>query len=309
MAKDLAEFTKAFATIKGDVTAGMEQIKKNAAAIAQTSGVMHEGVKEVGLRVQKLKDMGETGASVNDFMSDPEVKSMMGSVNAYMKQIEAECNRIGALHAGSFKKTIATFWDTKKSLEAEIAARKKAVSTKLGTGNKSLPDLEKLLAEMNKYKDAQFASFEVFTPETAAEHRSELDKWIKDEMSKTKAAALSAFQKEMDEQALNVRVLNGNVGKAKTTLAEVLKDCAAGEKAHKAKQLKPLMDAKLAAAEGVKELSDMAGKYERAQQDQWIMSKLRTSKDKGAIESGMKSVIESRNAAKAALNKLAALKL
>lgn len=309
MAKTYEEFKKTFADVQKQVSDGQTEIKKNANAISQTSGVMHEGVKEIGLRIQQLKNAGEKGSSVNDFMFDGQVKSMMNSVNGYMKQIEAECKRIGALHTGSFAKTKSLFWDTKKALTAEIASRKKQISTKLGTGNKSLPDMEKLLAEMNKYTDSGFATFDAFSPETADEHKRSLDGWIKEEVGKTREAALSAFQKEMDEQACNTRVLNGNVGRAKQMLADVQAQYAAGEKAFKAKNLKGLMDAKLAIVKENKEIADMAAKYDRAKTDQWIMSKINTSKDKGAILAGMKSITDMRDQAKAAVNKLAAMKL
>ncbi len=309
MAKSLEEFKKSFADVKAQVTAAQEEIKKNANAISQTSGVMHEGVKEVGLRIQELKNAGDKGASVADFMWDPQVKSMMDSVNKYMKQIEGECTRMAGLHTGSFKKTKDLFWDTKKALKADIDARKKAVSTKLGTGNKSLPDLEKLLADMNGFTDGAFTTFDAFEPETAAEHKRQLDEWLKEEVGKTKEAALSAFQKQMDEQALNTRVLNGNVSKAKTLLASVLAECKKGEEAHKAKKTPALMTAKLEAEKHNKALKELADKYERAQQDQWIMSNARASKDSGAIMAGMKSIVDTRNQGKAAFLKLAALKL
>lgn len=309
MAKQYEEYKKSYADIQKQVTDAQTEIKKNANAISQTSGVMHEGVKEIGLRVQELKNAGDKGSSINDFMFDNEVKSMMNSVNAYMKQIETECKRIGALQTGSFAKTKSLFWETKKGLTDEIASRKKQVSTKIGTGNKSLPDMERLLADMNKYKDAGFATLDAFLPETAAEHKQQLDNWLKDTLGKTKEATLSAFQKEMDEQACNTRVLNANVGRAKTMLTNVQAQAAAGEKAHKAKLLKPLMDAKLAIVKHNKDLAEMAAKYDRAKTDQWVMSKINSSKDKSAILAGMKSITDMRDTSKTAVNKLAALKL
>ncbi|CAG0981823.1 hypothetical protein PHYC_01807 [Phycisphaerales bacterium] len=309
MAKSLEEFKKSFAEIQKAIGTAQEEVKKNANAISQTSGVMHEGVKEIGLRIQQLKDAGDKGGSVNDFMWDGQVKNMMNSVNQYMKQIENECNRMAGLHKGSFATTKKSFWDTKTALKADIDSRKKQVSTKVGLGNKSLPDLEKLLAEMNKYTDSGFATFDAFEPETAAEHKRALDGWLKEEVGKTKDATLSAFQKQMDEQALNTRVLNGNLGKCKTYLASVLAECAKGEKAYKEKKAPVLMTAKLEAEKHFKGLREIADKYERAQQDQWVMANANSSKDKSTILAGMKAAVDTRNQAKAAFGKLAALKL
>lgn len=309
MAKSLEEFKKSFDEVKKGVTSAMEDIKKNANALSQTSGVMHEGVKEIGMRIQKLKDAGDKGSSVADFMWDNEVKTMMNSVNSYMTQLTAECNRLAGLHKGAFATTKTKFWDTKKALVADIADRKKKVSTKVGLGNKSLPDLEKLLVEMNKYTDGAFITFDSFTPETAAEHKSQLDLWLKEEVGKTKDATLTAFQKQMDEQALNTRVLNGNVGKARTMLAAVQAELAKGEKAFKAKKLPDLMTAKLNAEKQNKALGVMADMYERAQGDQWIMSNANASKDKATILAGMKAVIDMEVTSSTAFKKLAAMKL
>jgi hypothetical protein len=72
-------------------------------------------LKELGLRIQQLKSEGATGKALKEFASDPEVKKMVAS--------------------------------------DEIASRKKQVSTKIGTGNKSLADMQKLHAELAKYGD------------------------------------------------------------------------------------------------------------------------------------------------------------
>lgn len=309
MAKAYEDFKKSYGEVQAQVSAGMTEIKKNAGAIAQTSGVMSEGVKEIGLRIQELKDAGDKGGKIEDFLWDNDVKTMYASVNSYMKQIETECNRIAGLHAGSFAKTKTLFYSTKKALADEIAARKKQVSTKLGTGNKSLPDMEKLLADMVKYQDAGFSPFEVFAPETASEHKRQLENQIKSMMSQTKDATLSAFQKEMDEQACNTRVLNGNVGKAKQWLTAAQAQLAAGDKAFKAKQLKPLMDAKLAIVPPNKSLQELTAKYDRGMADDWIRSKVNSSKDKSTILAGMKSISDMADTSKKCVEKIAAMKL
>jgi len=309
MAKQYEEFKKTYIDIQKRVAKAQEEINKNANAIAQTSGVMLEGVKEIGLRVQKLKDLGNKGSTIDEFLFDNQVKTMKSSVDAYMKQIKTECDRIGSLHSGSFAATKKLFWETKNQLDAEIKGRKKQVSTKLGVGNKSLPDLLKLQADMNKYKDAAYAKFEVFEPETAKDHERQLDNRIKETLSKTREMTLSAFQKEMDEQACNIRVLGGNVNRAKRMLSAVQVQEAAGEKAFKAKNLKQLMDAKLAIVKESKELADMAAKYDRVKGDSWVMTKINSSKDKTSILGGMKSIGDMRDAAKRAVNKLAAMRL
>jgi hypothetical protein len=89
------------------------------------------------LRIQQLKSEGATGKALKEFASDPEVKKMVAS--------------------------------------DEIASRKKQVSTKIGTGNKSLADMQKLHAELAKYgDDHELMAVVGFLPEEIAGHRKQL---------------------------------------------------------------------------------------------------------------------------------------
>jgi hypothetical protein len=310
MAKEYENYKKSFDQIKKEILDIGAEIKKNANFVSQTSGIIKEGVKEIGLRVQELKDAGQTGTTIKDFENDATVKKMLSAIDGYMNGLEKELKRIAAVHNGESKKTRAAFWDLKKDLAAEIAKRKKAVSTKLGTGNKSLPNMEVLLKEMDKYKDsAAFVAVDAFMPEEIADHRKELKRDIEDQIKATKEAKLSAEQKMLDEQALNLRNLVKNVAQAKTLCETVLKLCADAQKALEERNQKALMTAKAEIPKPLKELGELAGIGERALKDSWIKSKIETSKDKSKILAGIKSIADHKDKAAAAVKKIANARL
>jgi hypothetical protein len=51
MAKEYEEFVKSFKQIQPRIDNVAAEIKKNANLVAQTSGIIQEGVKELGLRI------------------------------------------------------------------------------------------------------------------------------------------------------------------------------------------------------------------------------------------------------------------
>ena len=310
MAKQYEEFVKSFKQIQPRIDNVAAEIKKNANLVAQTSGIIQEGVKELGLRIQELKDSGQTGTSIKDFEGDPTVKKMLQSIDGFMGSLDKELKRISAVHDGESYKARTAFWDLKKSLAAEIAQRKKAVSTKVGVGNKSLPDMEKLLKEMDKYKDAApFVNVEVFTPEDIEQHRKELKFKIEDEIKSAKDVKLSAEQKMLDEQALNLRNLVHNVSRAKLLCEAILKLCGAAEKAIEERNQKALMTAKAELPKPLKELGELASIGERALKDSWIKSQIEKSKDKSKILEGIKAIAGYKQNASAAVTKIANVRL
>ena len=86
MAKEYEEFVKSFKQIQPKIDNVAAEIKKNANLVAQTSGIIQEGVKELGLRIQELKDSGQTGTSIKDFESDPTVKKMLAIDRRFHEQ-------------------------------------------------------------------------------------------------------------------------------------------------------------------------------------------------------------------------------
>jgi hypothetical protein len=309
MAATFEEFKKQYDSIKAKVVRYAAEIDKDQRFMGQTTGVVKEGVKEVGLRVQKLKGDGATGTTIDKFMFDPEVSKMVASIKQYMASIQKQVVLMTALKV-DIQKTVTEFQNLKVVVANEIAARKKQLSTKLGTGNKSLPDMEKLLAEMKQYTNASpFANVEVYVPEKYDDFSKEVSDAFTRECTQAKEVALSAFQEQMTEQALNTRVLNANVNKAKTWYDAIMKACAAGQKALASRNNKELMAAKAVVVKPNKDLSDMNNMYQNALKDDWLRSKVRVSKDKSTIENGIKLILDMKTKAGVEVTKIANARL
>jgi sRNA-binding carbon storage regulator CsrA len=309
MPKEYEKFKAEWAVVLKEINQGLDDMHKDAQIVAQTSGVMAEGAKEIGGRVQVLKAGGLQGTEIGAFMGDKDIKVMMQGQTDMMATLEKEIKRVEALHSGPWVKSKARFWILRKELEAEIAARKKQFSTKTGVGNKSLPDMVKLLAEIDKVKNAQFVTWDAFVPEDIAQHRKELNFKIKDEINKAKDVHLSEYQAMMQEQGLNVRVMRGNLGKAKTLYTSILAEVAKGETAPKDKKAAELLAAQQNAAKLNKDLVKIVDPYEKAPGDQWLRTQMAESKDKATIDTGIKSFIELKNRANTAVVKIAKAKV
>ncbi len=308
MAKQYEDFKKEFAGIEQAVSKCCDDIDKNERFLGQTAGIIEEGAKELGLRVQKMKDAGETGKTIKDFEHDAQVKKMLASLQAYLGGIQKELTHMTAVNAGPITMVKARFFALKKDLTAEIAARKKQMSTKAGIGNKSLPDMVKLLDRVTKYpEDKEFAKVEGFVLETFAEHQRQFDGYIQRAISQTKAAALSSFQEDMRLRGLNPRVLIGNVGKAKQLFVAVLKQCKDVEAASKRSDANAVVSAKAEIMKPMRDLSVLVDPYEKAKTDTWIRTFLATSKDKSKIEAGIEGLIKMKAQARAEVQKVAHL--
>lgn len=289
MAKEIEKFKAEWVVVKKEVTQGLEDIKANAQLVGQTTGIITEGTKEIGKRVQELKDAGRTGDDIKDFIDDPEVKTMMKGVTDFLLSLEKELKRVDTLHGGAWTKTKEKFWKLHKELDAEIKTRKKKVSTKLGVGNKSLPDMEKLLKEINKFKDKEFTTFDVFVPEEIAQHRKEVNFKLQDEIRKAKDVRLTEYQAMMMEQGLNTRHLKTNFGKAKKIFEAINQLYQTAEDAQRDRKATDLSDAQKEADKLYLQLAEMVDPYEKAPQDQWISAMIKKSKDRSTIENGIKA--------------------
>jgi hypothetical protein len=307
MPKEYEKFKAEWAVVLKDINQGLEDIRKDAQNVAHSSGVMAEGAKVIGARVHELKDGGMKGDDIKDFMADKEIKTMMDNMTEIMSNLDKELKRMEALHSGPWVKSKARFWDLRKGLVAEIADRKKKVSTKVGLGNKSLPDMEKLLVEIDKVKDHQFTTWDAFVPEDIAQHRKEMSFAIKDEIKKAKDVRLTEYQAMMQQQGLNTRVLNGNLAKANTLYQSILQEATKAETAAKEKKAGELKAAQQAADKLTKDLIKIVDPYEKAPSDSWLKTQIANSKDKSTIETGIKNFVEMKTRANTAVSKIAKL--
>lgn len=297
MADKYDELKKTYEAAKAIIEACYIEIKASERVVAQTAGVIQEGTKEIGLRVQKLKDQGAKGTELKDFMGDAEVKKMAASIEQFFGSLDKALQKVSATHKSAKTKGISVFKTARKDLEDEVKTRKKAISTKLGTGNKSLPDLEKLLATMNKYlDDASFMGVDIFVPEMIEQHRKEFAQAVKNEIAKSKDLKLSNEQQMLDEQALNERNLSKNIGLAKTALTTAQSAQQAAKAALAKKDSGTLKKQQEIVTKSLKQVQDIESIFTRAFKDEWIRSKIAASSIKGKIEATSKAATQVRQA-------------
>jgi hypothetical protein len=304
MPKEYEKFKAEWAIVSRDISQALVAIRNDAQVVAQTAGILAHGAKEIGARVHALKANGVHGTKIEDFMADPEIKVMMQGENDMLLVLEKELKHMAELHRGAWAQQKTRFWDLRTELAAEIASRKKQVSTKVKLGNKSLPDMVKLLAEIDAAKDGAFTTWDVFVPEEIAQHRKEIKFQIQDEIDKSKEQRLTEFQAMMQEQGLNVRVLRGNLNRAKGLYQTVLSEVAKAETALKGKKAADLKAAQLAARKANADLIKIVDPYAKAPGDDWLRARIAESKDKAAVQAGIKNFVEMKKQAGIALVKI-----
>ncbi len=96
---------------------------------------------------------------------------------------------------------------------------------------------------------SEFARVEGFVPEPYAQHGKDLARKLGDTVRMAKERRLSSEQKELDQQALNLRNLAKNVSIANKMRDDVLGLCAAVAKARQSGDHKGVVTAKAAIAQ------------------------------------------------------------
>jgi hypothetical protein len=307
MAKALADYRKELDEIKAAVKGFEEPMLKNNQFMGQSPGLIENGEKELGLRIQSLKAKGKQGTALADFLSDPEVKKLSESIEKHLVGLEAQAKKISELRLGPIAMAVKRFRALEKEVKDDVASRKKSVSTLLGTGNKSLPDLEKLATEIGTFgNEPSFDAINQFS--AAVDHRKASQERIKALIAGTKADVEEELEQEKDQQALNVRVLHGAATKAKTLYTKIGDEIKKGKAAMTAKKTTDLANAKVAMNKAYVELTTLAAPYERAQKDMGLMSDVAASKDKVKIEGEIKLIIGYKTKAQAEMKPVLAAK-
>lgn len=307
MAKELDKFKKEWAKVSKDIASANEEIKKNANAVAQASGVRNEGCLQLGLEIQRCKDNGMQGKTVYDFDSDNEVKACLKSINDYQAQLEKELKRMSGVVDKDFKKLKDSFWKLKSGLKEEIDKRDKKKNRKVAAvDSKSLPDLQKLYAEIDKATDREFAMVDVFVVEDIKSHDKELAGNLEDAVKQSKEQKLSKFQQQMMTQGLDERVMNKNLKSVINVHKVVIGHCMVCEEAIKARQNKFLMENKVLAAKEFKKLAELVDPYFKAEKDGFLKKKIQGASH---ITKGLAAMHKMHDEAKSELTKIANARL
>ncbi len=118
---------------------------------------------------------------------------------------------------------------------------------------------------------------------TAAQFDRQYAGLLAEELSKSKAVALSAQQEMLLKQSLSVRTLELNLSKARAAYAEVAKQAKLAQTAQKARDIQALARAKQAAEAGLAKTEAIVAPYEKAAKDAKLMDILQHSPDGGAV--------------------------
>ncbi len=230
--------------------------------------LLKEHGRAVGRRVHTLRENGAAGATLDDFKNDVEVKKLIAEADHYVHEISETNKRTIALETSDWKTLVATYKTLQTDLAAEIATRKKAVSTALGAGNKSLPDMVKLAAEVEKAK-IRVKKFNSYS--TSAKgmfnvslYREPFDETVKEELAKSKSQALSEEQAGIFESILADRNLRITLATAQSIARKVTQAVSDAQAAQLAKQAETLKTAQATATNELKRLDDIAAKHRKA---------------------------------------------
>ncbi len=264
MAVTLDDFKKRHADVMKKMGEEQDVVFAHTQYTGQTSGIIREGIKEWGLRVANLKKMGHPGTKVADFSTDaPAKKSLDGlkAAAAGLKQKNAEAKA----HEPETKKRLEAFRVLKRELNTEVNERKGQASTALGLGNKSLPEMKKLLASMVEYgNSAAFGKIEGWMIATY-DPEKHLEEELEEVLSKSGGEVAVELKNEMEGQAaLDLRLLYRGMTGAKKSFDELTKLCDAAEKAHKDGNRTQFEALRGQMAAPWKNLADTAAKYHSA---------------------------------------------
>src|SRR5207244_2136913 len=130
MPKSLEVFKKEFDAINKEFDVSDKETDDSGHLRGHHDAMIEQGARAVGDRVRELRQAGKAGATVDDFKDDPVVKQALAEIELHVTAIDKELARIRALTAGPWHKTLTRYTALEKDLLAEIAARKKELTTK-----------------------------------------------------------------------------------------------------------------------------------------------------------------------------------
>ena len=260
--------------------------------------VLEGAAKAIGDQVQSLKDKGATGTSLKDFEGDAEVKKSLkvaDDLDAAAKTLEAEYKTERA----RFNQAQASYQGIMDDLRAEVDHRKKKKAGFFKVESNSLPDLEKLLAEMSK--DVVLSKRWAGTMFEAERYSKRFNKFVDIELAQTKTDRAASAEAELDERGLDTRIVRGKLGRTQTLFTTVQGACQEVTAAVGKKDAAAAKAAYQKASAAFKELDGMAIQYDRAYKANDNL--LAASKDGPEITKSIQFMVKANDASKAELTK------
>jgi hypothetical protein len=226
MAVELKKFEAEYEALEKKASAIFDEAKAINTTFGHFDGLRPEVARGIGERVQELKDQGNAGTTIKDFLGDAEVKKLyqtaQENVAAYKKNFERRQKNVEEA-----KKLMDEFLDLKGRLEKEAAARKKKI---IGKESASAPEMEKLAAAIEPFlmkpPGPMAAPLKMMAnAKLKFTEDSRMEKEIDQAISETKEDRKAQMAQEMMQQSLNVRLLTGKLAKIKGLHDEAKKIC------------------------------------------------------------------------------------
>ena len=293
MAKTLEGWKKEFAEIKKTIAAAADDVASSGTSITKHREILSEGFQEFGLRVHQLRDAGTPGAKVEDFIHDAEIKAILRELQVQRDQAKKTAKLLQDMVTNKVTPAIKRIDVMKKEIADEIEARnRKKSSTTLGLNQsvKLMPDLLKEITTYSRGGNDDYQTLKAYQADSPKEFDNMYEDHLKDELGKSKAVALSAFQQQMTKQMLDTRNLQKAFTLAKIQYQLVMTAAAQGKTAHQQRAVPELGNAKRDASAALDKLNDLVEPFEKAMKDKDIAKMVAKSQDKSAIEKGVNAL-------------------
>ena len=237
MAKTLEKVSKEYNVLYGklvDIAHQVQSITKNRTDLENLAGEYARGAAEHAI---ELKSKGHTGTTFNDFRNEPKVKEFFKLWNK-QKTTAAQLLPAAKQTAKDCPVVMAKLEAMIRELKDEIANREKKASRVIfKIKSESLPDLKKLLKEVEKrtadLTDRDFQDDAKDLPDFVAGEFPPFEEEFDSVFKKSRAARQGAEVFEMGQGAKKVRAQLKYMREGKQMEGEIKKLCAEALKAAK----------------------------------------------------------------------------
>jgi hypothetical protein len=311
MAKTLNEFKKEFEAIKKLAHESVETIEAADHNLDTHRDHLNEQFPALGLRIHALRDAGQVGTKIEDFMGDKELAVMVKELSN--RRETAKKTALEAAHARTvgYKPVTQRLNALEKAITDEIAARGKKTTGTVLNLNQSVKEMTPLLNDVKAYR--KHADIQAIVNDAGSMAPAQFDRLytllLTKELNKSKDEAVKAEQLMLKKQKLNDKVMKGAFSKANAAYAELDKQAKLAKTAQLAKDITALAAAKKAGAAALVKIDLVVKPYKDLLKDPEIIKTLSNSPDKPGIDKNAKALFDLKDHAKNLLGEIESRRL
>ncbi|MEO6062182.1 MAG: hypothetical protein ABIQ99_09605 [Thermoflexales bacterium] len=312
MAKTHAEFRKTFDDIKKLAGPNVAKMTTTVNNLGKHREYMTEHFPALGVRIQALRKAGRGGDSIDSFMVDKEAHAMFKELLDRRETARKTAKEAELISSSVFGPMVTKIAALEKAVTAEIAERKKKVSSKVLGMNQSVKEMEPLLAEIKLFKqgpDYKYAENERGSGKRVERVGTLFDDLLAEQMTQTSAESLKGERLMLQMQKLNDKVMKQANSKAAAAYVAMGKQDQAARTAHRAKDVPALAAAKTAAGIAMAQIDAVVKPYQAIMKDPDVINGLSQALDKPAVDKAFKSLVDTRTRAESLLGDIEALRM